>query len=75
MEQSHLAFGQANLIHDVRPAFRGCRRGQGNRGGRAQLFPDVGDSAVIWSEVVAPLADAVCLIDCEQLNVSARNCV
>jgi hypothetical protein len=56
---------------DVATDILGRRRGQGDRGRVAEALAEVADLRVFRSEVVAPLADAMGLVDREQAHARA----
>ena len=56
------------LLDDVVADRRGGRGGQGEDGGVAELVDRLPEAQVVGAEVVAPLADAVCLVDDEQAD-------
>ncbi len=69
-KQLQLFFIQLKNIPDVFPYLEGGCSGKGDRLGEVQDLSEVANLAVGWSEVMAPLGDAVSLIDCEELDSS-----
>ena len=60
---------ELKLLHDVAPDQIGGGGGQGNARRRAELDPRLADLGVIGTEVVAPLADAVRLVNRQQTRL------
>jgi hypothetical protein len=63
---------EAEDPHDIGSGGRGGCRRERDRGRRAQLLPVSADRAVVWPELVPPLADAVRLVHGEQARVEAH---
>ena len=64
----HVALAELQLIHDVGDHCRGCRGGQSQHGNIRKELAYLRDAQKRRPEVVAPLRDAVRLVDNDKAN-------
>ena len=70
-----LGIGHAQLGEDVLDDVGSGRRRQGHDGRPAQVVDGLAQSQIVGTKVVAPLADAVGLVDDEQLDLHGLGAV
>ncbi len=73
VEELHVARLKSQLPHNVGLHFGGGRRSQCNGRWVADHRSNLGETRVVWSKVVPPLADAVRLVDGQYFDVAARD--
>ena len=61
------------LTHNIFLNFGSRRRRERDGGWIADLFTELGQASVVRPKVVAPLANAMCLVNNEELDISLRN--
>ena len=60
----HRRIEHTQILLDIHLHLRGCRSRQCDQRSRTDLVNDRADSPILWAEIVAPLRDTVCLVDC-----------